>query len=167
LHPVEAAGVQREPEFFSCPFARRSDQLAKRLSTRLGAFSRQRRTPQAALGICGLMAYVVDQGTREIGIRMALGLSVADVLRLMAGQAVWLIVGGLPLGLAGALALTRYLSSELWEVQATDPATFLGVTVLLVAVAVLACIIPTRRGEKVDPTEFSSNERTAHPTRPE
>jgi ABC-type antimicrobial peptide transport system permease subunit len=98
---------------------------------------------------------------------MALGLSVADVLRLMAGRAVWLIVGGLSLGLAGALALTRYLSSELWEVQARDPATFLGVTVLLVAVVVLACLIPTRRAVKVDPTEFSSNQPTAHPTRSE
>jgi putative ABC transport system permease protein len=106
----------------------------------------------AAVGIYGVMAYVVEQRTREIGIRMALGAGVSDVLRLMVRQAVWLIVGGLSLGLAGALALTRYLSSELWEVQATDPTTFLGVSVILVGVAVLACLIPTRRAVNVDPT---------------
>jgi len=106
----------------------------------------------AAVGIYGVMAHVVEQRTREIGIRMALGAGVSDVLRLMVRQAVWLIVGGLSLGLAGALALTRYLSSELWEVQATDPTTFLGVSVILVGVAVLACLIPTRRAVNVDPT---------------
>jgi putative ABC transport system permease protein len=106
----------------------------------------------AAVGIYGVMAFVVEQRTREIGIRMALGAGGWEVLVLMVRQAAWLIVGGLALGLGGALALTRYLSSELWEVQATDPATFAGVTLLLIAVAVLACLVPTRRAVRVDPT---------------
>jgi putative ABC transport system permease protein len=106
----------------------------------------------AAVGIYGVMAYVVEQRTREIGIRMALGAGGWDVLTLMFRQAAWPIAGGLALGIGGAFALTRYLSSVLWEVQATDPPTFAAVTVLLIAVAALACLIPTRRAVRVDPT---------------
>ncbi len=106
----------------------------------------------AAVGIYGVMAYAVEQRTREIGIRMALGADWWSVLRLVVGQAVWMILVGLALGLGGAAALTRFISSQLWEVQATDPVTFAGVSLLLVAVALLACIIPTRRAVEVDPT---------------
>jgi putative ABC transport system permease protein len=106
----------------------------------------------AAVGIYGVMAYAVEQRTREIGIRMALGAGGWQVLRLVTRQAIWMIAAGLALGLAGAMALTRFLSSELWEIQSTDPATFAGVSLLLIAVALLACLVPTRRAVNVDPT---------------
>jgi putative ABC transport system permease protein len=106
----------------------------------------------AAVGIYGVMAYVVEQRTREIGIRMALGASWPQILRLVVRQAIWIIAVGLALGIGGAMALTRFISSELWEVQATDPATFAGVSILLVVVAVAACLVPTRRAVQVDPT---------------
>jgi putative ABC transport system permease protein len=106
----------------------------------------------AAVGIYGVMAYAVAQRTREIGIRMALGAGQRDVLKLVVRQAIFLILGGLILGLAGATALTRYLSSELWEVKATDPITFAAVSMLLISVAVIACLVPTLRAVRVDPT---------------
>jgi putative ABC transport system permease protein len=106
----------------------------------------------AAVGIYGVMAYAVAQRTREIGIRMALGAAQRDVLKLVVRQAIFLIAGGLALGLAGAAALTRYLSSELWEVTATDPITFGVVSMLLVSVAVVACLVPAQRAIRVDPT---------------
>jgi putative ABC transport system permease protein len=106
----------------------------------------------AAVGIYGIMAYAVEQRTREIGIRRALGASAWLVSQLVIRQAIGMIALGLVVGLAGAMALTRYLSSELWEVQSTDPATFVAVSLLLIAVALLACIVPTRRAVQVDPT---------------
>jgi putative ABC transport system permease protein len=109
-------------------------------------------TALAAVGIYGIMAYAVEQRTREIGIRMALGAAGWDVLTLLIRQAVWLIAGGVILGLAGSFALTRFISSELWEVQSIDPAVFGGVSTLLMGVALLACLVPTRRAVRVDPT---------------
>ena len=106
----------------------------------------------AAVGIYGIMAYTVEQRTREIGIRMALGADGWRVLRLVVRQAVWIIAAGLALGLGGAMALTRFISSELWEVQSMDPAMFAGVSLLLIAVALLACLVPTRKAVQVDPT---------------
>jgi putative ABC transport system permease protein len=106
----------------------------------------------AAVGIYGVMAYAVAQRTREIGIRMALGAGGWDVLRLVVRQALILIAAGLSLGLAGAAVLTRFLSSELWEVTATDPVTFGAVSIVLVSVALAACLIPTMRAVRVDPT---------------
>ncbi len=109
-------------------------------------------TVLAAVGIYGVMAYAVEQRTREIGIRMALGAGWWGVLRLIVTQAIWMIAAGLILGLAGAAALTRFISSQLWQVQSTDPPTLVGVSALLIAVALLACLIPTRRAVNVDPT---------------
>ncbi len=109
-------------------------------------------TGLAAVGIYGVMAYVVEQRTREIGIRMALGADARDVLTLMVSQAALVIGSGAALGIAGAMALTRFLSSEIWEVKADDPGTFVGFTVLLVAIAIFACLVPTRRALQVDPT---------------
>jgi putative ABC transport system permease protein len=106
----------------------------------------------AAVGIYGIMAYAVEQRTREIGIRMALGADSWRVLALMLRQALWMIAGGVALGLAGAVTLTRLLSSNLWEVKANDPATFVGVSLLLIAIALIACVAPTRRAVDVDPT---------------
>jgi putative ABC transport system permease protein len=109
-------------------------------------------TGLAAVGIYGVMSYAVEQRTREIGIRIALGAGAWDVLQLVVRQALIVIASGIALGLAGAMALTRFISSEIWEVKATDPATFAGVSLLLIATAIVACLVPTRRAVRVDPT---------------
>jgi putative ABC transport system permease protein len=106
----------------------------------------------AAIGIYGVMAYSVAERTREIGIRMALGAGVRDVLALVVRQALLLIGIGLAIGLAGSFALTRIIKSALYEVTPTDPATFLTVSLFLTAIALAACVIPTRRAVEVDPT---------------
>ena len=106
----------------------------------------------AAIGIYGVMAFAVAERTREIGIRMALGASANDVFRLVVLHALILLAIGLTLGLAGSFALTRYLSSALYEVKATDPPTFATVSLLLALVAMAACLIPTRRAVSVNPS---------------
>ena len=106
----------------------------------------------AAIGIYGVMAYSVAERTREIGIRMALGAGARDVLALVVRQALLLTGIGLTLGLAASFALTRVIKSALYEVTATDPATYVGVSALLIAVALAASFIPTRRAARVDPT---------------
>jgi putative ABC transport system permease protein len=109
-------------------------------------------TALAAVGIYGVMVYVVEQRTREIGIRMALGAGVGDVLKLVLRQALPMIAIGVVTGIAGAMALSRFISSELWEVKAADPRTFVGVTLLLISIAIIACAVPTRRAVRVDPS---------------
>ncbi len=106
----------------------------------------------AAIGIYGVMAYAVAERTREIGIRMALGASSQDIFRLVVLHAMILLSIGLALGLMGSFALTRYLGSALYEVKATDPSTFVAVSLLLALVAVVACLVPTRRAVSVNPT---------------
>lgn len=105
----------------------------------------------ALVGIYGIMAHAVTQRTNEIGIRMALGASSRQVLRLVLRRGLLLIGIGLVLGLAASVALTRVISSQLWGVTATDPVTFALVLAGLASVAVLACYIPARRALKVDP----------------
>jgi hypothetical protein len=99
----------------------------------------------ATIGIYGVMAYLVSQGTREIGIRMALGATQNDVLGLIVRQGMTLAISGLATGLTGAFALTRLIRSLLFGVEATDPLTFVGISVLLAFIALLASYIPAPR----------------------
>jgi len=105
----------------------------------------------AAVGIFGVMSYFVTQRTREIGIRMALGARPGNVLGLIVAHGARLTVLGLVLGLVGALALTRWMQSLLFEVSATDPITFIAVIALLGATAMVAIYAPARRATRVDP----------------
>ena len=107
----------------------------------------------ALIGIYGVMAFVVNQRTPEIGIRMALGAAKTDVLRLVLGQGARLALAGVAAGLVCALAATRLLSSVLVGVNALDPLTFGCASALLSAVALLACYLPARRAARVDPME--------------
>ncbi|HET9177600.1 MAG TPA: ABC transporter permease [Terriglobia bacterium] len=105
----------------------------------------------ATVGIYGVMAFSVTQRTHEIGIRMALGAQKGQVLRMVIGHGLKLAVIGIAVGIAGALALTRFLTSLLYGVKPTDPLTFVAVSMILIAVALAACYIPARRAAKVDP----------------
>ncbi len=105
----------------------------------------------AAVGLHGVIAYWVTLRTHDIGIRMALGAEKADVVRMVVGQGLRLALIGVIIGIAGALALTRFLSSMLYGVKPTDPFTFAAVSLILVAVALAACYIPARRAARVDP----------------
>ena len=105
----------------------------------------------AAVGVYGVVSYSVEQRTREIGIRMAVGAGEYEVLRMVLAKGVLLILVGVGLGLAGAFALTRVMGTLLLGISATDPVTFVGVSLLLIAVGLLASYIPARRASRVDP----------------
>jgi putative ABC transport system permease protein len=105
----------------------------------------------AAVGIFGVMSFAVAQRTREIGIRVALGAVPGDVLRLVVGRAVLLAAGGVAVGLVGALFLTRWMTSLLFGVGATDPLTYLAVAATLLGVATAASYLPARAATRVDP----------------
>jgi putative ABC transport system permease protein len=105
----------------------------------------------AAVGIYGVLAYSVQQRTQEIGIRMALGAQQREILGLVLGHGAKLTLIGVVIGIAAAFGLTRFLSSQIYGIKATDPVTFIGVAILLTIVALLACYIPARRAMRVDP----------------
>jgi putative ABC transport system permease protein len=105
----------------------------------------------AALGIYGVISYVVSRRTNEIGIRIALGARLANVFSAVVSHGLGLAVGGITIGTVAALGLTRYLSSFLYEISVTDPLTFAGVAVLVAVVATAACFVPALRATRVDP----------------
>ena len=105
----------------------------------------------AAIGLFGVMAYLVSQRTREIGVRLALGATRGEVFRLILGRGMTLAVIGAIIGLGGAYWLTRVMESLLFSVSRTDPVTFIAVPLTLIAVAALACYLPARKAMRVDP----------------
>ncbi len=105
----------------------------------------------ASIGIYGVQAYAVRQRTREVGIRVAMGAQPAEVFRLIISQGLRLATTGMVIGLAASFGLTRLMASQLYGLSATDPWTFIGVSIVLLTVALAACFIPARRAMKVDP----------------
>ena len=105
----------------------------------------------ALIGIYGVMAFLVQTRTHEIGVRMALGASKLDVFKLIVGRGMKLTAVGVLIGVGGAIALTRLMHSLLFNTSATDPVTFIVISVLLSLAAFFACYLPARRAAKVDP----------------
>jgi len=141
------------------------------LDNRLGAFLTERRFQtslligfstiallMAAIGIYGLIQYSIAARTHEIGIRMAIGARAGEIFRMILSEGLKLSLTGLGLGLIGALLLGRAVSSLLFGVTATDPLTFLAVSVLLISVAAAACYFPARRAMKIEPIEALRND---------
>ena len=125
--------------------------MARRLSAPLLALFAALALALAAMGVYGVMSYAVTQRTREMGIRMALGAPRSRVLRAVVAQALRLCLAGLAIDVTGALALARLMASRLYGISATDPGTFAGLCAGLLAVALVACLLPARRATPVDP----------------
>ena len=104
-----------------------------------------------AVGIYGVMAHLVSQREREIGIRMALGAVPDQILRLVVSQTAWVVGGGIAVGTVGGLAVTRLLAGLLFHIRPTDPFTFAGTAVVLVGVAAAATLVPALRALRTDP----------------
>jgi putative ABC transport system permease protein len=130
--------------------------VSKSLATRrlsmllLGAFA-VLALALACMGLYGVLSYLADDRTREIGVRMALGARQGDVLRLVLKQGAGMVLAGVLFGFLLALSLTSLVSRQLFGVTPHDPLTFVGVGGLLVAVALLACYVPARRATRIDP----------------
>jgi putative ABC transport system permease protein len=105
----------------------------------------------AAIGLYAVMSYAVSQSTRELALRMALGASVSDLLRLVLSRGLALTVGGLILGAAAAFALTRLLANRLYQVSPHDPIAFGSALIVMTIVALFACLLPARRATRIDP----------------
>jgi ABC-type antimicrobial peptide transport system permease subunit len=115
-------------------------------------------TALAGLGLYGVVAFAVSQRGREIGVRMALGAESGRVVRMVLGEGARLIAAGVAIGTGSALALGRSLSGLLFEVRATDPATYAGVATMLVFFGLLACWLPARRASRTNPIEALRSE---------
>jgi predicted permease len=124
-----------------------SERVAAELASMFGGIA----ALLVGVGIYGLLAFLITQRRREIGIRMALGATRDDVLKLVVGQGMNLTLMGLGIGIAGALGLTRFLSSLLYGIKPSNPLTLIAASLLLVVVALVACYLPARRATKVDP----------------
>jgi putative ABC transport system permease protein len=149
IHNIDSDLPVREGQMMDQIFARQAS-LRKFNTVLLGLFSAVALL-LSVVGIYGVMSYTVIQRTREIGIRMALGAKTVDLFKLIVGEGMLLVIIGLSIGLVAALAMTRVMSSLLFGVSATDPATFAAVLLLLMVVALLACFIPARRATRVSP----------------
>jgi putative ABC transport system permease protein len=112
----------------------------------------------AAIGVYGLMAFSVEQRTREIGIRIALGAASNNVQNMMIAQGMLLVLAGSAIGVAASLGLTRFLESFLYGVAALDPIVFIAVPILLSSVALAAIWLPARRASRVDPIQALRSE---------
>ena len=119
--------------------------------SRLSSFFAALALVLACIGLYGLLSYEVACRTRELGIRVALGAQHRDLSRLVIRQGILLALIGAAIGIAAAVGVTRFMASMLFGIKATDPATFIGVAIMLVVVALAACYIPARRAMKVDP----------------
>ncbi|MGH7539450.1 MAG: FtsX-like permease family protein, partial [Gemmatimonadota bacterium] len=154
--PLREAVLSLDPDMPVAQLATLEDLFAaslapdRFLSTLLGLFA-VLALVLGAVGIYGVMVFMVSRRTREIGVRMALGARPADVLRAVMTRGVWLVLGGLALGTLGAVAASRALSSLLFEVSPTDPVTLIAVAAVLAAAALFACWWPARRATRVDP----------------
>jgi predicted permease len=123
----------------------------ERMMAQLSSFFAMLALALACIGLYGLLSYEVSRRTHEIGVRIALGAQQRDVLKLVVGQGIVLVIMGTAVGIGVALGVTRYLQSMLYDVHANDPATMIGVAVLLALVALAACYFPARRAMSVDP----------------
>lgn len=142
---VDVVGLGTVPQLLEQRFAR------ERALAELAGFFSGLTLVLAGVGLYGVLAYGVARRTREIGVRIALGAQMRDVIGLVIGQEVWLVVIGCVLGVAGAAALTRFLSALLFGVDPNDAFTLGMAALLLLAVALIACALPARRAAKVDP----------------
>ncbi|HKV27624.1 MAG TPA: ABC transporter permease [Candidatus Acidoferrales bacterium] len=124
---------------------------ARRFSMQILGFFAALALLLSSVGIYGVVSYLVGRRSHEIGIRLALGAQRSDILRLILGHGARMAVAGIAIGLVAAFGLTRLMAGMLFGVGATDPVTFIGVSVLLIAVALAACYIPARRAMRVDP----------------
>jgi putative ABC transport system permease protein len=150
----EVSAIDKTPPVFNVKTLEQSidERISpKRLATFLIGFFAIIALLLAAVGLYAVMSYAVTQRTHEIGIRMALGAQAGDIFKLVVGQGFMLTAIGLTLGLAGAFLMTRAMAQILYNVTASDPLTFIGVSLLLAAVALFACYIPARKATKVDP----------------
>jgi putative ABC transport system permease protein len=107
----------------------------------------------ASIGLYGVMSYSVSQSTRELGVRIALGAGVRDVLRLVMSRGLRLTIAGVVIGVAAALTLTRLMGNLLYKVSPRDPIAFGAALIILIAVALVACFLPARRATRINPVQ--------------